>query len=108
MVERPNLPRRGGRCQNANPLLKICDEVQPCADCVGPWPEVISSHDQSGSYATLAFAPNDRGLSLRHCTSLSAAGPGQILWSGLPSSRSSDGDHGGYHCAAITVAEPLR
>ena len=23
MVERPNLPRRGGRCQNANPLLKI-------------------------------------------------------------------------------------
>ena len=41
-----------------------------------------------------------------HCTSLSAAGPRQILWSGIPSSHSSDGDHGGHHCAAITVAEP--
>ncbi len=56
----------------------------------------------------LAFAPNDRGLSLGHCTSLSAAGPRQILWSGISSSRSSDGDHGGHHCAAISVAEPVR
>ena len=53
-------------------------------------------------------APNDRGLSLGHCTALSAAGPGQIVWSGIPSSRSSDGDHGGHHCPAITLAEPLR
>src|SRR5215467_1049734 len=42
-------------------------------------------------HARLAFAPNDRGLSLGHRTSLSAAGPRQILWSGIPRSRSSDG-----------------
>src|SRR5262249_41953683 len=54
------------------------------------------------------FAPNDRGVSLGHCTSLSAAGPRQILWPGIPSSRSSDGDHGGHHRAANSVAEPVR
>src|SRR5258707_5158519 len=32
----------------------------------------------------------------------------KILWSRIPSSRSSDRDHGGHHCAAFTVAEPLR
>jgi hypothetical protein len=37
-----------------------------------------------------------------------AAGSRQILWSGIPSSRSSDGDHGGHHCEAISVAEPVR
>ena len=47
----------------------------------------------------LAFRPNDRGLSLGHCTALSAAGPRQIVWSGIPPSRSSDGHHGGHHCA---------
>src|SRR5262249_24461530 len=57
-------------------------------------------------HARLAFAPNDRGLSLGHSTSLSAAGPRQILWSGITSSHSSDGDHGGHHRAAISVAEP--
>jgi hypothetical protein len=35
-------------------------------------------------------------------------GPGQIVWAGLPSSRSRDGNHGGRHCPAITLAEPLR
>jgi len=34
---------------------------------------------------------NERGVSMGHCTSLSAAGPRQILWPGIPSSRSSDG-----------------
>ena len=60
------------------------------------------------SHARLAFASNDRGLSVGHRTSLSAAGPGQILWSGISSSRSSDGDYGSHHCAAIPVAEPVR
>src|SRR6266849_5210591 len=32
-------------------------------------------------------------LSLGHCTALSAAGPRQIVWPGIPSSRSSDGHH---------------
>src|SRR2546430_17702002 len=32
------------------------------------------------SHARLAFRPDDRGLSLGHCTALSAAGPGQIVW----------------------------
>ena len=49
--------------------------------------------------------PNDRGLSLGRCTALSAAGPRQIVWSGVPSSSSSDGNHGGHHCPAITLAE---
>ena len=34
-------------------------------------------------------------------------GPGQIVWSGIPPSRSSDGDHRGHYCAAISVAEPV-
>ena len=45
------------------------------------------------SHARLAFRPNDRGLSLGHCTALCAAGPRQIVWPGIPSSRSSDGRH---------------
>jgi putative transposase len=40
----------------------------------------------------------ERGLSLGHCTALSAMGPGQIVWSGLPPSRSRDGHHGDHHC----------
>ena len=59
-------------------------------------------------HGKLALAPDDRGLSVGHCTALSAAGPGQIVWSGLPPSRSRDGQHGGHHCPAITLAEPLR
>jgi hypothetical protein len=35
-------------------------------------------------------------------------GPRQNLWPGIPSSRPSAGDHGGHHCAAISVAEPVR
>jgi hypothetical protein len=31
----------------------------------------------------------------------------QIVWSGIPPSRSSHGDHGSHHCAAISVAEPV-
>jgi hypothetical protein len=42
-----------------------------------------------------------------HGTALSAAGPGQIVWPGIPSSRSSDGHHGGHHRPAITLAEPI-
>ena len=60
------------------------------------------------SHAKLALAPDHRGLSLGHCTALSAAGPGQIVWPGIPPSRSWDGHHGGHHCGAITLAEPLR
>jgi len=60
------------------------------------------------SHASLAFRPNDRGLCLGHCTALSAAGPRQIVWSGIPLSSSSDGNHGGHHCPAITLAESLR
>jgi hypothetical protein len=41
---------------------------------------------------------NDRGFSVEHC---SPAGPGQIVWSGIPPSRSSHGDHGKYHCAIL-------
>src|SRR6266446_1260883 len=40
---------------------------------------------------SLAFAPNDRGLSLGHRAPLSAAGPGCIVWSDLPRSCSGDG-----------------
>ena len=54
------------------------------------------------------FRPNDRGLSVGHCTALSAAGPRQIVWSGIPSSRSSDGHHRGHYRPAITLAEPIR
>src|SRR6516165_9221660 len=36
------------------------------------------------------------------------AGPGQIVWCGIPPSHSSDGNHGSDHCPAITLAEPLR
>src|SRR4029077_6905180 len=39
---------------------------------------------------------------------LSAAGPRKIVWSGIPLSSSSDGDHGGHHCPAITLAKSLR
>jgi hypothetical protein len=60
------------------------------------------------SHARLAFRPDDRGLSLGYCTALSAAGPGQIVWCGIPPSRSSDGNRGSDHCPAITLAEPLR
>src|SRR5207249_4801327 len=42
-------------------------------------------------HARLAFTPNDRGLSVGHCTALSAAGPRQIIWSGLSPSPSNDG-----------------
>ena len=37
----------------------------------------------------------------------SAAGPGQIIWPSIPSSRSRDGDHRGHHCPAIALAEPI-
>jgi hypothetical protein len=49
-----------------------------------------------------------RWLPVGHCTSLSPAGPGQIVWSGISPSRSSHGDHGSHHCAAFSLAEPLR
>ena len=62
--------------------------------------EVTRNHN-----ASLAFRPNDRGLSLGQCTALSAAGPRQIVWSGVPPSRSRDGYHGGHHCSAIALAK---
>jgi putative transposase len=51
--------------------------------------------------------PDDRGLSVGHGTALSAAGSRQSVWSGLPSSRPSDGHHGGHHRPAITLVEPI-
>jgi putative transposase len=68
---------------------------------------VYSLCGHAKSHARLAFAPSDRGLSVGYCTSLSAAGPRQIIRTGIPSSRPSDGDHGGHHCATITMAKPL-
>jgi putative transposase len=38
----------------------------------------------------------------------SAARSGQIVWSGIPPLRSSDGRHRGHHCPAIALAESLR
>jgi hypothetical protein len=58
------------------------------------------------THVGLAFPPDDRGLSMGYCAALSAAGPGQIVWSGIPSLRSGNGSHGGHHCSAITLAEP--
>jgi putative transposase len=58
-------------------------------------------------HASLACPSNDRGFSLGHCTALSPAGPRQIVWSGIPSSRSSDGHHGGHRSPAITLPEPI-
>ena len=58
-------------------------------------------------HASLAFRPDDRGLSVGHGTALSAAGSRQSVWSGLPSSRPSDGHHGGHHRPTITLAEPI-
>src|SRR5437879_5862923 len=60
------------------------------------------------SNCRLASSSNDRGFSVGHCISLSPAGPEQIVWSGSPPSRSSHGDHGSHHCAAVSLAEPLR
>jgi hypothetical protein len=77
-------------------------------DCAQPRSQTgcsLRSHPQS--HASLAFRPNDRGLSVGDCTALSAARPRQIVWSGLPSSRSSDGHHGGHHRPAISLAEPI-
>ena len=80
-----------------------------CPDCAQPRPQTgCSLRGHPISHASLAFRPNDRGLSLGHCTALSAAGPRQIVWSGIPPSSSSDGNHGDHHCPAITLAESLR
>ncbi len=43
-----------------------------------------------------------------HCTSLSPAGSGQIVRSGIPPSHSCNGDHGSCQRAALSMAEPLR
>jgi hypothetical protein len=32
---------------------------------------------------------------------VTAAGPGQIVWPGIPASRSHNGHYRGYHCPAI-------
>ena len=62
-----------------------------CLDCAQPRPQTgCSLRDHPKSHASLAFRPNDRGLSLGHCAALSAAGPRQIVWSGVPLSSSSD------------------
>ena len=53
------------------------------------------------------FAPNDRGLSLGHRAPLSAAGPGCIVWFGLPRSSSGDGHERGCYRAAVTMAESV-
>jgi hypothetical protein len=78
-------------------------------DCAQPRPQTGRSlRGHPKSHARLAPAPDDRGLSLGHCTALSAAGPGQSVWCGISPSRSSDGNYGGDHCPAITLAEPIR
>jgi hypothetical protein len=104
----------------AQPPVRACGDRHVCGchrdvpapldlDCAQPRPQTgCSFRGHPKSHAKLALAPDDRGLSLGHCTALSATGPGQIVWSGLPPSPSRDGNHGGHHCPAITLAEPLR
>jgi hypothetical protein len=67
------------------------------------WPRPQKGHPLRGhskSNANLARAPNNRGVSLKHGAALSAAGPGRIIWSGLPRSRPGHGNQGGRHCSA--------
>jgi hypothetical protein len=40
-------------------------------------------------------------------TSGAAAGSGQIVWAGIPPSRSRHGHYGDHHCPAIALAEPI-
>jgi hypothetical protein len=44
------------------------------------WPQVLNAMAHTG----LAFAPDNRSLSLGDRTALSAAGPRHIVWSGIP------------------------
>ena len=104
----------------AQPPARPCGDRHVCGchrdasaplhlDCAQPRPQMgCSFRGHPKSHAKLALAPDDRGLSLGHSTALSAPRPGHTVWSGLPPSRSRDGNHGGHHCAAITLAKSLR
>ena len=56
--------------------------------------------------AKLALQPDDRGLSLGHCTALSAAGSRQIVRSGIPPSHLSDANHVAHHCPQSSCQNP--
>jgi len=63
-----------------------------CADRAWPWPQ--KSHSLRGdpkSHTSLAFAPDNRGLSLGYRTPLSAARPRHVVRSGLTWRCSSQG-----------------
>src|SRR3982074_229560 len=54
--------------------------------------------------ASLACASNDRGVSLGHSTSVSAAGPRRVIWSGVPRSHPGDGNQGGRYGRGVALA----